>query len=67
MVKPAASILVPCYNEAETIGWLLQALAAQDLARGRLEVLVSDGRSSDASRQVVEDFGVGEIGGEAVE
>jgi GT2 family glycosyltransferase len=44
---------VPAYNEADTIGWLLDALARQDIGRKRLEVVVADGMSDDATRQVV--------------
>ena len=36
--KPHVSIIVPCCNEAETIGHPLEALARQDLGRGDLEV-----------------------------
>jgi cellulose synthase/poly-beta-1,6-N-acetylglucosamine synthase-like glycosyltransferase len=53
-VKPKVSIIIPCYNEAETVGHLLEALARQDLARGDLEVLVSDGMSDDGTRRIVE-------------
>jgi len=53
-VKPRVSIIVPCYNEAETIGHLLEALARQDLGRGEMEVLVSDGMSDDGTRTIVE-------------
>jgi len=56
VMKPKASILVPCYNEAETIGWLLQAVAGQDVGAADLEVLISDGLSTDATRRVVEDL-----------
>lgn len=55
-MKPRVSIIVPCYNEAETIGWLLEALARQDLGRSHLEVLVADGMSEDATRAVVSRF-----------
>src|SRR3972149_5238504 len=51
-VKPQVSVIVPCYNEAATIGLLLEALARQDLGRALIEVLLSDGMSQDATRQV---------------
>ena len=53
-MKLRVSIVVPCYNEAETIGHLLEALARQDLGRGEMEVLVSDGMSDDGTRTIVE-------------
>jgi glycosyltransferase involved in cell wall biosynthesis len=51
-VKPHISVIVPCYNEAATIGLLLEAVAHQDCGRGALEVLLADGMSQDATRQV---------------
>jgi cellulose synthase/poly-beta-1,6-N-acetylglucosamine synthase-like glycosyltransferase len=51
-VNPQVSVIVPCYNEAATIGLLLESLARQDCGRPRLEVLLSDGMSQDATRQV---------------
>src|SRR3972149_7091526 len=50
-VKPQVSVIVPCYNEAATIGLLLEALARQDCGRDLMEVLLSDGMSQDATRQ----------------
>ena len=52
-MKPLVSIIVPCYNEADTIGHLLEALARQDLGRGEMEVLISDGMSNDGTRAIV--------------
>jgi glycosyltransferase involved in cell wall biosynthesis len=49
---PHISVIVPCYNEAATIGLLLEAVAEQDCGRGALEVLLADGMSEDATRQV---------------
>ncbi|OGO47014.1 MAG: hypothetical protein A2W34_08460 [Chloroflexi bacterium RBG_16_64_32] len=51
-MKPQVSVIVPCYNEAATIGLLLEALARQDCGRDLMEVLLSDGMSQDATRQV---------------
>ena len=55
-VSRPVSVIVPCYNEAETIGWLLDALARQDIGLERLEVLVADGMSEDSTRKVVQQF-----------
>lgn len=43
------SVLIPVRNEAGFIGRCLQALAAQDYPRDRLEVFVLDGQSTDAT------------------
>jgi succinoglycan biosynthesis protein ExoA len=51
-VDPLVSIIVPCYNEAGTIGLLLEALARQDCGRAQLEIILSDGMSDDGTREV---------------
>ena len=51
--KPLVSVVVPCYNERETIGLLLQALVAQDFPHKAMEVLVMDGGSTDGTREVL--------------
>jgi glycosyltransferase involved in cell wall biosynthesis len=50
------SVIVPCYNEEKTIALLLEALYKQTYPRAELEVLISDGQSSDGTRQVVANF-----------
>ena len=47
------SILVPCYNEARTIGRLLQAVYQQDFPLNELEVVVADGQSTDGTRAAI--------------
>jgi cellulose synthase/poly-beta-1,6-N-acetylglucosamine synthase-like glycosyltransferase len=54
-VDSLASVIVPCYNEADTIGLLLEAVARQDIGRDRLEVVIADGMSEDRTRQVVQE------------
>jgi glycosyltransferase involved in cell wall biosynthesis len=54
--SPTASIIVPCYNEVRTIGTLLDAITAQTVAPGELEVIVADGGSSDGTRQAIRSF-----------
>ncbi len=51
---PALSIIVPTLNEAQTIGGLLAALAR---VRGRVEVLVVDGGSTDATVEIARQCG----------
>jgi glycosyltransferase involved in cell wall biosynthesis len=55
-MKTLVSVVVPCLNEEATIGQLLQALYAQTYARESLEVLVSDGLSTDRTREIVSGF-----------
>jgi glycosyltransferase involved in cell wall biosynthesis len=50
---PLVSVVIPIRNEAASIGALLDSVFAQDYPAERLEVLVVDGDSSDATREVV--------------
>jgi glycosyltransferase involved in cell wall biosynthesis len=49
------SVVVPCYNAADTIGAQLEALAGQQWSRP-WEVIVVDNRSTDASMTVIERY-----------
>ncbi|MFN0096851.1 MAG: glycosyltransferase family 2 protein [Dehalococcoidia bacterium] len=51
--RPLVSIVIPCLNEERYIEALLDSLAAQDYGAGEIEVLVSDGGSSDRTRAIV--------------
>jgi len=51
--KPDLSVILPVRNEADHLGPVLDALLSQTLAPHRFEILVVDGRSSDATRDVV--------------
>src|SRR5512135_1332672 len=55
-MPPLISIIVPCYNEQETIGSLLGAILAQSYPRQHMEVVIADGRSQDHTRDVISDF-----------
>ncbi|HEV2759967.1 MAG TPA: glycosyltransferase [Acidimicrobiales bacterium] len=46
------TVVIPVRNEAERLPGCLDALAAQDMASGEVEVLVIDGGSSDATVDV---------------
>lgn len=52
--KPTVSVVIPAYNEATYIDRLLEALAKQNFKD--FEVIVSDARSKDGSKEVVESF-----------
>lgn len=53
---PTVTVIVPCYNEARTIGLLLQALYRQTYPRPLLDVVVADGMSTDGTRTVIAEF-----------
>jgi glycosyltransferase involved in cell wall biosynthesis len=47
------SIIIPCYNEEDTIHDLLTAIHAQTYARASLEVVIADGLSEDRTRHEI--------------
>lgn len=52
-MPPKVSIIVPCYNEQSTIRLLLEAVRAQTFPCSEMEVIISDGMSTDGTRDVV--------------
>lgn len=55
---PIVSIIIPCYNEEDTITELLAAINEQTYPHENLEVIIADGMSTDQTRQRVADFQV---------
>lgn len=55
-MPPSVSIIIPCYNEQDTIRGLLEAVCRQTYPRPAMEVVIADGLSSDGTRQVISDF-----------
>ena len=53
---PRVTVVIPVRNEAERLPACLEALAAQDMAAGEVEVLVVDGGSSDSTVAVARAF-----------
>jgi succinoglycan biosynthesis protein ExoA len=53
---PSVSIIIPCYNEQDTIHKLLEAIYAQTFPRADLEVVIADGMSTDGTRAQIEAF-----------
>jgi glycosyltransferase involved in cell wall biosynthesis len=53
---PKVSIVIPCYNEQSTIRILLEALREQTFPRSTMEVIVSDGMSTDNTRAEIAAF-----------
>lgn len=50
------SIIVPCYNEVETIGNLLTSIASQTYPMESIEVIIADGMSQDGTREKIRKF-----------
>ncbi|AFK02368.1 glycosyl transferase family 2 [Emticicia oligotrophica DSM 17448] len=50
------SVIIPVRNEAENIGYLLQDLEKQVLAKNLFEVIIADDDSSDETLNIVRDF-----------
>ena len=55
-MPPTVSVIIPCYNEARTIRLLLQALYEQTYPQERMEVVIADGMSTDATRREIAAF-----------
>jgi succinoglycan biosynthesis protein ExoA len=53
---PSVSIIIPCFNEQDTILKLLQAVYAQSFPRTDLEVVIADGMSTDGTRAQIAAF-----------
>lgn len=53
---PKVTIIVPCYNEQDTIQLLLKAISAQTFPIGQMEVVIADGLSTDLTRQRISEF-----------
>lgn len=49
-------MIIPCYNEQETIASLLEAIRLQTYPLQRLEVVIADGRSTDKTLQKINEF-----------
>jgi succinoglycan biosynthesis protein ExoA len=56
IIMPSISIIIPCYNEQDTIYKLLEAIYAQTFPRADLEVVIADGMSSDRTRSEIDAF-----------
>jgi cellulose synthase/poly-beta-1,6-N-acetylglucosamine synthase-like glycosyltransferase len=53
MPHPFVTVAVPCLDEEEHIESFLRSIDAQDWPRDRLEILVADGMSLDATREIL--------------
>src|SRR5262245_36077218 len=59
MSTPSVTVIMPIRNEASFIERSLGAVLTQDYPAEKLEVLVADGRSTDATRERVIEIGRG--------
>lgn len=57
MEKVRVSVIVPVRNEERYIAACLQSLLQQTYPQDAYEILVVDGRSSDRTKQIVDEFG----------
>jgi succinoglycan biosynthesis protein ExoA len=55
-LNPRVSVIIPCYNEVGTIVFLLESLLNQEIESGEMEIIVSDGMSTDGTRESVAGF-----------
>lgn len=53
---PKVSVIIPCYNEQSTIRLLLEALHEQTYPHASLDVVISDGLSTDGTRDAIAAF-----------
>ncbi len=53
---PSVSIIVPCYNEQDTITLLLDAVYAQTYPHNQMDVILADGLSTDQTRERIHAF-----------
>jgi succinoglycan biosynthesis protein ExoA len=53
---PLISIIIPCYNEQDTVLKLLEAVYAQTYPRVDLEMVIADGMSTDGTRAEIAAF-----------
>jgi glycosyltransferase involved in cell wall biosynthesis len=50
------TIIVPCFNEVDTILHLMHATEAQTYALSDIEVIIADGMSDDGTREAIQDY-----------
>lgn len=55
---PVVAVFVPCHNEERVIGGMLEALLASDYPADRFHIVPIDDRSTDGTRQLIEQFEV---------
>lgn len=56
--SPFVSIIIPTYNRSNMLSVTLQSFLSQNYAPDLFEIIVADNNSTDATREVVEKYGV---------
>jgi succinoglycan biosynthesis protein ExoA len=56
MKKIIVSVVIPCYNEEQTIQQLLSAISSQTYLASQMEVIIVDGLSTDGTRKQINEF-----------
>ena len=49
----SVSIIIPCYNESQTIHDMLSAIKGQTYPLAQMEVVIADGMSTDRTREEI--------------
>jgi len=52
-LQPVLSVIVPAYNEAQTIGVLMESLLRKDLPGLQMEIIIVESNSTDGTREAV--------------
>ena len=52
------SVIIPAYNNAQTIGLVLESLLNQEYSKGKMEVIVIDDNSRDSTAKICRGYGV---------
>src|SRR5262245_34796337 len=55
-MTPLVSVVIPCRNEARFIERAIDSALASEYPREGLEVIVADGRSTDATREILTEY-----------
>ena len=50
------SVIIPCFNEEKYIANCLDSILASDYDKSKIEILISDGMSSDKTREIVKKY-----------
>ncbi len=58
-MQPFVTLIIPAFNEQAYIGKVLDQLLSQDYPSENVEILVADGGSKDGTREIVEQYAMG--------